>query len=199
MAWFLHCVPNWLLSRSFDLYYHRAPNWLLSRPFHLILSLCTQITPFKTNLMYFYHCVPNWLLSRPCDLIFALCTQLTPFKTIHAITHIYIFKIRTFEKWRVGVAECRWGMGRDSGKCLHELDMLWVCGQPHISVVVRDGEQLQCFTQQRFVYIQRCRGSISATPLRSQIIAALLKSHCVPGRRLLHSCVTALCIAQVGH
>ena len=24
-------------------------------------------------------------------------------------------------------------MGRDSGKCLHELDVLWVCGQPHTS------------------------------------------------------------------
>ena len=35
-------------------------------------------------------------------------------------------------------------------------------------------------TQQRFVYMQRCRGSIPATPLRSQIIATLQKSHCVP-------------------
>ena len=35
-------------------------------------------------------------------------------------------------------------------------------------------------TQQRFVYMQRCRGSITAVPLRSQIIATLLKSHCVP-------------------
>ena len=35
-------------------------------------------------------------------------------------------------------------MGRDSGKCLHELDVLWVCGQPHIPVHGgRDGEQLQ--------------------------------------------------------
>ena len=37
-------------------------------------------------------------------------------------------------------------------------------------------------TQQRFVYMQRCRGVIPATPLRSQIIATLLKLHCV----LLH-------------
>ena len=35
-------------------------------------------------------------------------------------------------------------------------------------------------TKERFVYMQRCRGSIPATPLRSQIIAALQKSHCVP-------------------
>ena len=34
-------------------------------------------------------------------------------------------------------------------------------------------------THQRFVYMQRCRGSIPATPLRSQIIATLQKSHCV--------------------
>ena len=34
-----------------------------------------------------------------------------------------------------GIGECRWGMGRDSGKCLHQLDVLWVCGQPHIPVV----------------------------------------------------------------
>ena len=39
------------------------------------------------------------------------------------------------------------------------------------------GEQLQL---QVFVYMQRCRGSIPATPLRSQIIATLLKPHCVP-------------------
>ena len=27
-------------------------------------------------------------------------------------------------------------MGRDSGKCLHQLDVLWVCGQPHLPVVM---------------------------------------------------------------
>ena len=82
LTWFLHCVPNWLLSRQFD----------------LNLSLCTQLTPFKTiwpnfiivypndssqdHITWFLHCVPNWLLSRPFDLISSLCTQLTPFKTI---------------------------------------------------------------------------------------------------------------------
>ena len=35
-------------------------------------------------------------------------------------------------------------------------------------------------THQRFVYMKRCRGSIPATLLRLQIIATLLKSHCVP-------------------
>ena len=82
MTWFLHCVPNWLLSRPFD----------------IILSLCTQMTHFKTiwtdfcivypidsfqdHLTWFLHCVPNWLLSRPFAQILSLCTQLTPFKTI---------------------------------------------------------------------------------------------------------------------
>ena len=58
-----------------------VPYWLLWRPFNLILSLCTQLSPFKTiwpdfyivypnesfqeHLTKFYHCVPNWLLSRP--------------------------------------------------------------------------------------------------------------------------------------
>ena len=74
---FYHCVPNWLLSRPFDQFYHCVPNWLLSRPFDLILSLCTQLTPFKTiwpdfiivypidsfqdHLTQFYHCVPKLL------------------------------------------------------------------------------------------------------------------------------------------
>ena len=78
------------------LYY--LPNWLLSRPFDLILSMCTQLTPFKTirpnfitvypidtfqdHMTWFLHCIPNWLFSRPYDLIFALYTHLTPFKTI---------------------------------------------------------------------------------------------------------------------
>ena len=86
---FLHCIPNWLLSRPYD----------------LIFVLCTQLTPFKTiwpnfiNVLctYFYQCVTNWLfqhhmtwflhclhkwlLSRPVDLILSICTQLTPFKT----------------------------------------------------------------------------------------------------------------------
>ena len=69
-------------------FYHCVPNWLLSRPFDLNLIFCTQLTPFKTIWPYFIivypndsfqdlmtwlvYCVPNWLLSRP----------LTPFKTI---------------------------------------------------------------------------------------------------------------------
>ena len=47
-------------------------------------------------------------------------------------SHILTLKIRNVGD---GVGECRWGMGRDSGKCLHQLDVLWVCGQPHIPVV----------------------------------------------------------------
>ena len=69
---------------------HSIPNWLLSRQYDLIFVLCTQLTPFKTiwpnfiNVLctYFYKCVTNWLFSTPYDLIFALCTQMTPLKTI---------------------------------------------------------------------------------------------------------------------
>ena len=65
MTWVLHCVPNWLLSRPFD----------------LISALCTQLAPFKTIW-------PNFIVLYPVDsfqdhyLIFVLCTQLIPFKTI---------------------------------------------------------------------------------------------------------------------
>ena len=60
-------------------FYHCLTYWLLSRPFDLILSLCTQMTPFKTfwsnfiivypidsfqdHLTQFYHCVPNLLFK----------------------------------------------------------------------------------------------------------------------------------------
>ena len=56
MTWFLHCVPKWLLSRPFD----------------LILSMCTQLTPFKTIWPDFYIVY----------LFLSMCTQLIPFKTI---------------------------------------------------------------------------------------------------------------------
>ena len=72
-------------------------------------------------------------------------------------------------------------MGRDSGKCLHQLEMLhqlWVCGQPYIPLVVTEAASdptEAANTQQRFVYMQRCRGSKPATSLRSQFLATLLK------------------------
>ena len=91
-------------------------------------------------------------------------------------SYILILKIRNVGG---GVGECSWRMGRDSGKCLHQLDVLWVCGQPHIKLYQWWGATAAASvlnTQQRFVYMQRCRGSIPATPLRSQIIATLLKS-----------------------
>ena len=74
-----------------------------------MLSLCTQVTPFKTiwtNFIIVYpvesfqncftkfdHCVPNWILSRPFDPILSMCTQLTPFKTIwpHFWSFVYIY------------------------------------------------------------------------------------------------------------
>ena len=39
--------------------YHCVPNWLLSKAFNLILSLCTQLTPFKYHMTWCMHCVPN--------------------------------------------------------------------------------------------------------------------------------------------
>ena len=78
---------------SWFLYY--VHNWLLSRPYDLILSLCTQLTPFKTIWPDFY-CVPKLLLSRPYDLTLSLCTQLTPFKTIWP-NFIIVYPIDSFQ------------------------------------------------------------------------------------------------------
>ena len=74
------------------LYY--LPNWLISRPLDLILSMCTQLTSFKTiwpnfiivypidsfqdHMTWFLHCIPKWLFSWPFDLILSRCTHLTP-------------------------------------------------------------------------------------------------------------------------
>ena len=49
-------VPNRLLSTEYCLVFlYCVSNWFLSRPFDLILSMCTQLTPFKTiwpNFIY---------------------------------------------------------------------------------------------------------------------------------------------------
>ena len=59
------------------------------------------------------------------------------------------------------------------GEILGNVYISWMyCGDGSAASVLN--------TQQRFVYMQRCRGFIPATPLRSQIIATLQKSHCVP-------------------
>ena len=78
-------------------------------------------------------------------------------------------------------------MGR---KCV-----LWVCGQPLCrGAVGRDGEEMCVVGLWSTTHYQwwggwvatavaglfTCRGSLPATPLRSQIIVTLLKSHCVP-------------------
>ena len=76
------------------------------------ISLCTQLTPFKTiwpnftivytidcfqdHMTWFLHCVHNWLLSRPFDLILWLCTQLRPFKTIWP-NFIIVYPIDSFQ------------------------------------------------------------------------------------------------------
>ena len=97
-----------------------VPNWLLSRPFDIILSLCTQMTPFKTiwhhfitvypidsfqdHLTLFYHSVPNWL-SRPFDLILSLCPILTPFKTIWP-NFIIVYPIESFQNYFTKFDHC---------------------------------------------------------------------------------------------
>ena len=122
MTWFLHCVLAFINVYPIDSFQHHMTwflhcvhKWLLSRPFDLILSMCTQLTPFKTIWMEFYivypiypidsfqdhftwflHSIPNWLLSRPYDLIFVLCTQSTPFKTIWP-NFIIVYQLTPFK------------------------------------------------------------------------------------------------------
>ena len=109
-------------------FYHCLPNWL-SRPFDLILSLCTQLTPFKTiwpnfiivypidsfqdHLTWFYHCVPNWLLSRPFELILSLCTILSPFKIISP-SLIIVYPIDSFQNYFTKFDHCvtKWLLSR---------------------------------------------------------------------------------------
>ena len=51
-------------------------------------------------------------------------------------------------------------------------------------------------TQQRFVYMQRCRGSYTCytTEIIKHCYTAKI-TRVFPGRRLTHSCVTALCVS----
>ena len=103
MTGFLHCVPAFINVYPIDSFQdhmtwflHCVTKWLLSRCFNLILSMCIQLTPFKTIspdfilCIYFYQCVSNWLLSRPYDLI------LTPFKTIWP-NFITVYQIDSFQ------------------------------------------------------------------------------------------------------
>ena len=93
MTWPLYCVPNWLLSR----------------PYNLIYSLCTLITPFKTIWLHFIIVIPNWLLSNhmpdfcivhPID---SFQDHLTPFQDhltwfLHCVTSfINVYPIDSFQ------------------------------------------------------------------------------------------------------
>ena len=108
LTWFLHSVPNRLLSRPHD----------------LISSLCTLIIPFKTiwsnfvivhpidcsqyHIVWFFYCVHNWLLSRPFDLFLLMCTQLTAFKTIWPDLYIVypIYLIDSFQDLITWFIQC---------------------------------------------------------------------------------------------
>ena len=92
MTWFLHCVPAFINVYPIDSFQHYmiwfldcVHNWLLSRPFDLTLSMCTQLTPFKTIWMEFYIVYPIYPIDSFQDhLTWFLhsIAKLTPFKTI---------------------------------------------------------------------------------------------------------------------
>ena len=86
-------------------FHHWVPNWLLSRPYDLIFALCTQLTPFKTIWPIFIIAVPYWLLSRPFNLILSLCTQLTPFNTIWPDFGI-VYTIDCFQDHLIWIDHC---------------------------------------------------------------------------------------------
>ena len=92
---FYQCVPNWLLSRPYNLIFtltqflHCIPTFINVYPLDsfqdhtiLILAFCTQMTP-----------------PRPFDLILSMGTQLTPFKTIWTDFNIVypIYSIDSFQ------------------------------------------------------------------------------------------------------
>ena len=83
-----------------------------------------SVIPAKLGHQYFCHVRDEGIVHvrKIFGLEFTWCL----------LCSILILKIRNVGG---GVAECSWGMGRDSGKSLHQLDVLWVCGQPHIPVV----------------------------------------------------------------
>ena len=114
MTWFLHCVPNSLLSRPFD----------------LILPLCTQLNPFTTIWPDFYHCVPNWLLSRPFDLILPLCTQLSPFKTIWPDFCI-VYPVGSFQDHMTWIFHCvpHWFFSRPYNRIFYCVSK-WLLSRP---------------------------------------------------------------------
>ena len=124
-------VPNWLLSRPFDLILSLCTqNWLLSRPFDLNFIIVYPIDSFQDHLTWFYHCVPNWLLSRPFDLILSLCTQLTPFKTIWPDFCI-VYPIDSFQDHLTWFYHCvpNWLLSRPFDLILHCVPN-WLLSRP---------------------------------------------------------------------
>ena len=69
LSYFIILYPIDYFEYHITSFLYCVPNWLLSRPFGPILSLHTQLTPFKTIWPNFIS-VPIWLLSRPYDLNF---------------------------------------------------------------------------------------------------------------------------------
>ena len=69
--------------KTIALIYHCVPSWLLSRTYDLIFALCNQLTPFKTIWPNFIIVYPIDFFQDPFDPIYNMY-PLTPFKTIFA-------------------------------------------------------------------------------------------------------------------
>ena len=100
--------------------YHSVPYWLLSRPFYLILSLCTQLTPFKTIWPDFCIVYPIDSFQDHLTLILSLCILFTLFKTIRPHC-IIVFPIDPFQDHFIWFYHCvpNWLLSRHMTWILH--------------------------------------------------------------------------------
>ena len=84
---------------------HIVPNWSISRPYDLTFVLFTQLTPFKTirpNFIYVYPIDsfqdhwPNFINLYPIDSFQDHMTELIPFRTIWP-NFIIVYPIDSFQ------------------------------------------------------------------------------------------------------
>ena len=113
LVWPDVCIvyPNHYISKPYDLLSSLWTNCLFSRPFYLILSLCTQLTTFKTiwpnfvivytidsfqdHLTWCLYCVPKLLISN----------HMSPFKTIWPDFCI-VYPIDSFQYHLISFLHC---------------------------------------------------------------------------------------------
>ena len=69
MIWFLHCVPNWHISRPFDLILLFHTKLTPSKTIWPDFCIVNPIDSFWNHMTWFLYCVSNWLLLKPFDLI----------------------------------------------------------------------------------------------------------------------------------